>query len=360
MDDVYKRLARRLDELPNGYPATESGVELKILEKIFTPEEAEMTLKIKPFPETVEAIAERVGKPVPEMQAILDNLVEKGQIGSLKMAGQRMYMMLPFVVGIFELQLHRMDEELARLFEEYEPEFMKAVGHVEPAVARVVPVNQQIDAELQVHRYEDARRLIEEAKSFQLNECICRKGKALLGQPCGHTLEACLSFTTEEGEFDKYAKGKIISKEEALKVIADAEEEGLVHCTYNVEHGHIFLCNCCPCCCGLLRSIKEFRVPSVLAKSNFVASIDQESCIACGVCADERCPMDAIVEEDGAYRVLVERCVGCGVCTSTCPTESITLVRKPEGERDKPPANLIDWYFKRAASRGIEIRVDPD
>jgi Pyruvate/2-oxoacid:ferredoxin oxidoreductase delta subunit len=317
-----------------------------------------MTLKIKPFPETVEAMADRLGKPVPEMQAILDNLVEKGQIGSLKMAGQRMYMMVPFVVGIFELQLHRMDEELAKLFENYEPEFVTAVGRVEPAVARVVPVNRQIDAQLQVHRYEDVRQMIEEAKSFQLNECICRKGKALLGHPCEHTLEACLSFTTEEEEFDKYAKGKIISKEEALKVIADAEEEGLVHCTYNVEDGQIFMCNCCPCCCGLMRSVKEFKVPSLLAKSNFVALIDQQSCVACGVCADERCPMDAIVEEDDAYRVLVERCIGCGVCTSTCPTESIKLVRKPESERDMPSANLIDWNFRRAASRGIEIKID--
>jgi Pyruvate/2-oxoacid:ferredoxin oxidoreductase delta subunit len=360
MDDVYKRLARRLDELPNGFPSTKSGVELKILQKIFTPDEAEMTLKIRPIPETVEAIAERLGKPVPEMQAILDNLVVKGQIGSLKIAGQRMYLLLPFVIGIFELQVNRMDEELARLFDEYEPEFVKAVGRFDPPVARVVPVNQQIDAELHVHRYEDVRRMVDEAKSFELNECICRKERALLGEGCGHMLEACLSFSNEEGEYDRYARGKTISKEEALKVIADAEAEGLVHCTYNVQHGQIFLCNCCGCCCGLLRSIKKFKVPSMLAKSNFVASIDQQTCIACGVCANERCPMEAIVEEDGVYRVLVERCIGCGVCTSTCPTESITLVRKPEGESGKPPANLVDWYFKRAASRGIDIKMDAD
>ena len=70
MTDVYQRLAKKLDELPNGFPSTESGVELKILRKIFTPEEAEMTLKMRPIPETVEAIAERLGKSVDEMQAI--------------------------------------------------------------------------------------------------------------------------------------------------------------------------------------------------------------------------------------------------------------------------------------------------
>ena len=66
MIDVYKRLAKRLDQLPHGYPATESGVELKILRKIFTPDEAEMTLKLKYSPETADAIAERLGERVQE------------------------------------------------------------------------------------------------------------------------------------------------------------------------------------------------------------------------------------------------------------------------------------------------------
>ena len=358
MTDVYTRLAKKLDELPNGYPATESAVELRILRKIFTPDEAEMTLNIRPMPETVEAVAERLGKSVSEMQPILDNLVEKGQIGSFKMFGQQLYMLFPFVVGIYEFQLNRMDEELAELFEEYAPELMKTVGHFEPPLTRVVPVNREIDAQLQVHRYEDMCRMIEEAKSFQLSECICRKERALVGHACKHTLETCLSFSNEEEAFDKYPIGKVISQEEALKVISDAEEEGLVHCTYNVEQGQVFVCNCCPCCCGILRSVKEFKAPYILARSNFVALINQESCAACGVCADERCPMEAVVEKNGAYRVLAERCIGCGVCTPTCPTESIKLIRKPESDWDRPPANLIEWNLKRAASRGIEIKID--
>ena len=130
-------------------------------------------------------------------------------------------------------------------------------------------------------------------------------------------------------------------------------EEGLVHVTYNIENGQIFICNCCTCCCGLLRSVKEFNAPYLLAKSHFTAAIDRESCSACGVCADERCPMNAIVEEDGEYAVLNERCIGCGVCVSSCPTESIKLERKPESEHDKPPANLMDWNLKRAAEHRI-------
>ena len=139
MTDVYKELARKLDALPQGYPATESGIELRILEKIFSPEEAEMALKIKPIPETVEAIAQRLGKPVPEMQAILDDMVGKGQIGSFKFFGKQVYMFFPFVIGVYEFQLDRMDKELTEMFEEYAPQLLKEFGGYAPASARVVP-----------------------------------------------------------------------------------------------------------------------------------------------------------------------------------------------------------------------------
>ncbi|RJP71662.1 MAG: 4Fe-4S ferredoxin [Candidatus Abyssobacteria bacterium SURF_17] len=358
MTDVYKRLAQRLDELPNGYPATESGVELKILKKIFTPEEAEMALKLRPMPETVEQIAERLGKPVPEMQKILDIMADKGEIGAFKMFGQQMYMLFPFVIGIYEFNLHRLDKELTELFEEYAPKLVGTVGAYAPAVTRVVPISTQINQDLHVHRHEDIRRMIDEAKSFNVMDCICKKERALEGHPCKHTLQICLAFSNEENAFEKFSRGRTISKAEAIKVMEQAEEEGLVHATYNVEEGQVFVCNCCSCCCGILRGVKEYKAPYILAKSYFVAEIDQDSCAACGVCKDERCPMDAIAEEDGVYTVIAERCIGCGVCTPTCPTESIKLVRKPESEHDAPPSNLIEWNVKRAASRGIEIKID--
>jgi Fe-S-cluster-containing hydrogenase component 2 len=310
------------------------------------------------MPETVEAVAERFGNPVDEMQTILDSMVTRGLIGSFKMAGQQMYMLFPFLVGIYEFQLKRMDKELADLFEEYAPTLLANIGSYEPAVARVVPVSTEIKQDLHVHRYEDIRQMIGEARSFQLMECICRKEQALVGHPCAHTLETCLAFSKEENAFEKYPRGRVISKEKALEVIADAEEEGLVHCTYNVEDGQVFVCNCCSCCCGILRGVKDFKAPRLLAKSHFVASIDPDTCTACGVCADERCPMDAIAETDGAYEVQAERCIGCGACVLTCPADAVRLLRKPESKRDRPPANLMDLNFKRAVERGIEITLD--
>jgi len=366
MSDVYKRLAKRLDELPNGFPETEEGVELKILQKIFTAEEAEMALKLRTVPETVEQIAERIGRFVDEMQAILDDMVNKGQIDPLKKDGKYMYKLYPFVLGIYEGQFrHRKDKtqedqrQLMNLVEEYFPYLAATLVGFEPAILRVIPVSTEVKADLHVHRYEDVRRMVEEAKSFLLQDCMCREEQGLLGNRCKYPLDVCLGFSNEEDAYERYPQmGKIISKEEAFKVIDRAEEAGLVHLSYNVGEGQDFVCACCSCCCGMLRAVKAFNIPNAIAKSNFVAEIDQGSCTPCGVCKDERCQMDAIVEEKDEYRVLAERCIGCGACAPACPAEAITLVRKPEAERDEPPADLIEWGQQRAAKRGIEFKLD--
>ena len=194
--------------------------------------------------------------------------------------------------------------------------------------------------------------MIDHAKSFKVQECICRKEKALQGHPCKHTREGCLTFSREEGAYDYFnLTGRVISKEEAFKVLLDAENEGLVHSTMNVQKNSVFICNCCTCCCAILRAMKEVKAPYALAKSNFQARIDQESCNDCGICKAGRCPMDAIEEKGGVYRVLEERCIGCGVCTVVCPMGSITLQARPEMDTEVPPMSVIEWSLKRAANR---------
>ncbi len=132
----------------------------------------------------------------------------------------------------------------------------------------------------------------------------------------------------EENAYDYFnLDGDIITREQALQIMEEAEKEGLVHTTYNVMDAPLgFMCSCCSCCCGIQRGLREFHAPYSLARSNYLARIDQESCIACGTCKEERCPMEAIVEEDGRYRVVEKRCIGCGVCIVTCPSESIKLI----------------------------------
>lgn len=350
MSEVFVELANRLDKYTNGYPATESGVELRILEKLFSPEDAAIALKLRPMPEPAEKIARRFRKPVDEMVEILDTMAGKGQIGSFTIEGAQKYMLSPFILGIWEYQVDHLDKELADMFDEYAPELVKRVGDHKPALSRVVPLNVSIDAKLQVLHYEDMRGLIAESNSFQLMDCICRKKKRIQGDGCDHSINNCMVFFKEEGALDyHHFGGKVVSREEALKVLEETEKEGLVHCTYNTRDNHVWVCNCCPCCCDLLVGLNKYKSPNLLTGSNFVASINQEECDECGVCAD-RCPTDAITYEEG-YSVQPERCIGCGVCVPSCPTESVAFMRRPEEEQDTPPANLITWHLKRGANR---------
>ena len=63
-DDIYRKLANVLDTLPNGFPATESGLEIELLEKIFTPEEADLFCDLRLRFETPIQVAERTGRPL--------------------------------------------------------------------------------------------------------------------------------------------------------------------------------------------------------------------------------------------------------------------------------------------------------
>ena len=359
MTDVYKRLAIKLDKLPQSFPATESGVELKILRKIFPPEDAEMTLRLKPMPETAKHIAQRLGRPEDEMRTVLDGMADRGQIRSFKFKGKQLYALMPFVVGIFEFQLSRMDRELAELCEEYAPHLAMTLGGAEPAFARVVPVHRRLDSRATVLAYEDTRSMIEKARSFRVMDCICRVEKALQDKPCSHTLETCLAFSREEDAYENSpVRGRTITRDEALAVLEAAEKEGLVHCTYNFERDQMFVCNCCSCCCGFLRLITDFHTPYGLVRSNWEAVIDEELCAECGVCANERCPVEAVAETDeGGYRVIGERCIGCGVCVVSCPTEAMQLVPLPEPERTTPPRNIIDWSVQRTANRSGPLKA---
>jgi electron transport complex protein RnfB len=350
--DVYERLARKLDAQPAGFPRTASGVELRILRAIFSPDDAAMALRLKPIPETAAAIARRVRRPVVEMRATLDAMADRGQIASFWMEGRHVYAFAPFVVGIYEFQLNHLSKELADLFEEYAPALMATLGGPAPSLARVVPVNARLDARAEVLPHEDLRAMLSKARSFRIAQCLCRREKALLGEPCSHTQETCLSFSREENAWDEVPDwGRPISLEEALALVESFEREGLVHCTYNTKYDPFFVCNCCSCCCGFLRGVKEFGAPHVLAHASVVSRIDPEACTVCGECAAPRCPMDAIAETDDAYHVDGTRCIGCGVCLTACPADAVSLVPRPAAEVSEPPKTIVHWALARDKAR---------
>ncbi|MFH1113866.1 MAG: 4Fe-4S ferredoxin, partial [Pseudomonadota bacterium] len=254
-DEVYHKLAKVLDTLPNGFPATESGIEIKILKKIFTPEEADLFCDLRLAEETAAEIAGRTGRPVKGLEEKLVEMGERGEIAAFRSDGAWKFRMVPWVIGIYEFQLKRMDREFAELCEEFSMHWgANFLRHgLQPQIMQVIPVEKEIPVKQEALTYQQVSNLIEQSKSFMVNECICRKKQGLLGMPCSKPLEVCLAMHTDPGLLENSALaggGKIITKEQAYEVLRTAEEAGLVHMTSNVESGHWFICNCCECCCG--------------------------------------------------------------------------------------------------------------
>ena len=356
-DDVYYQLARVLDTLPNGFPSTDSGVEIKILKKIFTPEEADLFCDLKLTFETAQQIAERTGRQLEHLEEMLVSMWQRGEVFGFDMGGVKIFKMMPWVLGIYEFQLKRMDREFAKLNEEYSSVFGKQFFKIKPQYFQSIPVEKGVTANQQALPYEQVSKLIENSQSFALAECICKKQKGLLDQRCDKPLEVCLAFAPIPGAMENFKHwGKVITKEEAFNVLKKSEEAGLVHLTVNWQSGHNFICNCCSCCCGVLRSINELGITDAI-NSNHYAQIDPEMCEACGICKEERCPVGAIEEQDNVYRVIRQRCIGCGVCVSTCPTEAIQLYRKLPEELVPTPQDEKAWLEERARKRGVNYNA---
>jgi len=352
----YEELATVLDKIPNGYPSYEDGIHLRVLEWIFTPEEAELASKLKLSGETAEEIAQRLTRSKDDIESLLDTMLAKGQINSWmsKSAGARKYGLMPFVVGIYEDQVERMDEEFAQVVEEYMQRAQKKMSKVEPVIFQVLPVNKSISTELEIHPYQKAEHMIESASSWGVRECICKKQKGLLGDPCSYPTTVCLAFVPKiENYFDGSDITKPITKKESLRLLKEAEDAGLVHCTYNVQAGHTYICNCCTCCCGVLRGVENLDTPREYIKTDFVMKVDSEICAGCGTCLD-RCQFNALSIPEDVCVVDPVRCIGCGVCAIVCPESALEIVKSEISEKPPSPENQMDWMTQRAMDRGVD------
>ena len=350
---AYRALAQRLDALPNGYPATESGVELRILERLFTVEEAELACQLRLTLETPDELAARLGlEPRPLMSALI-GMAKRGLIKAARIPRGWGFGLLPFVVGIYEMQNPVLDSDFARLFEEYYRQAYAPVMLAAPSVHRVIPVDKAVRVDMEIHPYESASTIVEANQAWAVVDCICRKQKALVGDPCDHPVDVCLSLSAMPGAFDKSGAMKALTKDEAHAVLRRSAEAGLVHTVSNNQEGLTYICNCCACSCGILRGIAEFKMANAVARSAFVNQIDAGLCQGCGLCEDA-CQFDALQVADTAI-VNAFRCVGCGVCMLACPEGALALVRRPEAEVLPPPITEDDWRRERAASRGIDI-----
>ncbi len=209
--------------------------------------------------------------------------------------------------------------------------------------------------DMEVRPFESASGLVNGAQAWGVVDCICRKQKELIGDPCEHPLDVCMMLSEVPSAFDKNPVVRALTQDEAQSTLQRAADAGLVHSVSNNKEGLHYICNCCTCSCGILRGMTEIGVANVVAHSSYTNQVDDMLCNGCETCVDH-CQFSALeMGDDAIVEVSSLRCVGCGICVPQCPSEALHMVMRPEDDLAILPETLKDWGAKRAADRGIKL-----
>jgi electron transport complex protein RnfB len=361
--DLYRRLQRHLDRMPIPFPATESGVELSLLKRLFSPREAEIALALSAVPEPVERIHRRlaVGLSPGELGEALEAMVRKGAInfGMIRVRGRRVpgYGKAPLVIGMFEFQVDHLEKGLVEDFHAYMDQgFREAVFTPRTRQLRTVPINVTVGDQGTIGRYDDIRDYIRRSRGpFGVMNCVCRQARELLGETCARpeSHETCLTIGAAAAGMRRLGHARLVGKEEFLSILDRAERAGFVIQPQN-SRSPGFICCCCGDCCEVLTNARKLPRPAEHFHTNYRAAVDGALCTGCGAC-EKRCPMQAVAVVEGTARVDDRRCIGCGVCAVTCKPAAIRL--HPKGRHYVPPADADAMYRRIFVQRYGPLRT---
>jgi Na+-translocating ferredoxin:NAD+ oxidoreductase subunit B len=347
---AYIDLQRHLDRQAIGFPATKTGSELRILKHIFSPAEAEvaacLTYKLEPI-ERVFARAGHIVESPEKLEEILNGIEKKGGIELTFRDGKKLYRNVPLAVGMYEFQLERLTREFIKDFDDYTSDKRFGIEFISTKLPqmRTIPVVKSIRPQHHVSTFDEVAMLLQQAEApFAIFECICRKKKAMGGEPCQVTnrKETCFATGSMAQAVLRNGIGREITLDESLSIFEENQKQGLVLQPSNTERAD-FICSCCGCCCGMLSMHKSLPRPLEFWASNYYAAVDTDECNGCGIC-EKRCQVGAakVSEQKQKTSVDLNRCIGCGLCIPTCPQKAISLQKKLNEIR--PPQTRDDLY----------------
>ncbi len=339
----YDKLVTRLNKFPQGAPPSETLY--KILNVMFSEEEALLVSKIPIKPFTVKVASKAWKKSIEESSVILNELASRALLIDVEVNGNVTYSLPPPMAGFFEFSMMRvggkLDQKvLAELFHQYinvEDEFVMELFTMPTSLGRTFVQEETIeDKSLYVLDYERATEVIKTASHIGVGTCYCRHKKEHIGEACDAPMEICMTFNNTADSLIKHGYAKKITEEECLDLLALAKKHNLVQFGENVQNNVAFICNCCSCCCEALIGVRRTGSAHSI-RSNFIANVIDELCVGCGKCI-EVCPMEALsliskhnVKKNKKLAILTpENCIGCGVCVNVCPTDAIEMNARDE------------------------------
>ncbi len=370
---VYRNLQRHLDRMPNGFPEAPSGLDIKLLKHLFTPEEAGVAVQLSMKPEPFRRIYNRVRKSgmnlsIDELQKVLDEMLRKGTlVPNEEDYIERHYSSAEFTAGgIYSVQVDRLSKDLINDYRKYHEEIDQPPkpGARRILPLRTVPVEESIPLpeKNRVSDYDSVRKLIENAPGpLSVANCICRQTTELFGGHCAKTdlMETCIMTGPDHARhYVDMGVGRYITKEEALEILDKVQEAGLIIQPENSQRPEAICC-CCGDCCVLLKPLKNHPRPVELFVTNYYVEFNPELCNGCGECID-KCQMDARVLNEGIAELNPDRCIGCGSCVVTCSSDANKLIKKDQEKvlpKDKNDFNMQTLSNRVGKWKTLKVRA---
>jgi Pyruvate/2-oxoacid:ferredoxin oxidoreductase delta subunit len=374
-DQNYKKAARiivKAGRLP--FPVNETLIE--ILKYIIDESDLDIIIAFKlKKSQTMEELKKRSKLSEKEILKKVESLAKKGVIFNQPSSkGVMVYRLLPLMmVGPFEyifmskLEHSKENKRLANLFKKLFEETKEIVQekyetllplfHKFPPIDRTIPilennvagdkiqisVNEEIEiSEETIILTQNVEELINKFDDIAVGHCFCRHHKDLLKNSCKYTdlRENCFTFGKSARYTSEQGFARMVTKDEALRIMRESEEAGLVHKAFHTHEDiskiETSICNCCKDCCATFEMWREGVLP-LINYSNFLSFIDKSKCIGCGTCM-EKCPVDAIEgDNNNKAERNAEWCIGCGICAHFCPENAISLLKNPRRVFVPPP-----------------------
>lgn len=363
----YSQLVERLNRFPHGAPPSEALY--AILRVLMDENEARLlsVLPLRPF--TVNDAGRAWKTSAASARDTLEKLAGRAILLDLELDGNRFFALPPPMAGFFDFSMMRIrgdiDQQLlAELFHQYlsvEDEFIKSLlsgGETQFARTLVNEASLSNDNALHILDYERAGEIIRTATHIGVGLCFCRHTMQHLGKPCRAPLEICLSLNDAGSSLIKHGHARRIDSHEALDLLEQARGHGLVQIGENVRRSVSFLCNCCACCCEVMKAGRRLGIVHPVHTTRFIPAVSAEKCRGCGKCA-AACPIAAMTVEpvEGSFnhtervaRLDETVCLGCGVCVQACPTAALRLMNRKE--RIITPVNTFHRIVLTAIERG--------
>ncbi len=344
---LYENLARRFDQGMIGAPF--SPTLIKILMLTFSEEEAEIALKLPFEKKTLPELKELFPEKDKSLELVLNKMAWRGSIFMGRNAkNEKRYHLWPSLLGWADTVFWADREpektkQLGQLWIDYRKEKYNEELARETPVFRVIPLETSITDESVVMPFDDVQELLKSNSYLALSNCACRQSTMSAGKGCDNLMETCFSLGSLARYLVNHDMAREINHEEALSVLAKANESGLVYMTQNINEKPGVICCCCSCCCIFMKAQKESGL-ATFASANYRIETKPQKCSECNYCID-RCLLDLITHPLGKTVITdTEKCVGCGNCVSVCQEEARVLVEKEQGF--SPPTG-IELFMSR-------------